>query len=247
MSKFDPVVWDAAEVGDIDTLVSALTLHPYLIDAPHFRERRQTPMFIAAQNGHVGIVSKLVELGSRAIDTPDNSGSTPMHAAASNGRVSVIMALVRLGSQAIDTPNKYGWTPMIAAAMHGHVSVVETLVRLGSMAIDTPDNYDYTPMIAAASKGHVSVVETLVRLGSMAIDTPDNYGWTPVCFAAHHGSTCLKTLKLLGADCAILSASSRSDISSDLLDEDESLSIRYNVYFHRSLSSRLLFEVAKQK
>ena len=218
MSKFDPVVWDAAEVGDIDTLVSALTLHPYLIDAPHFRERRQTPMFIAAQNGHVGIVSKLVELGSRAIDTPD----------------------------------KYGWTPMYAAALNGDVSVVETLVRLGSQAIDTPNYNGWTPMFAAAFNGHVSAIETLVRLGSTAIDTPNNSGWTPVYAAAMYECfDCVNILKMLGADCDRTSSLKMTNETVELLktkvDEDESLSTRYNVYFRQSFSSRLLFKVEKQK
>lgn len=45
---------------------------------------------------------------------------------------------------------------------------------------------------------------------------------------------CLKTLKLLGANCAAPSWLSK-------LDEDESGKLRYRVYFMHSLVSRLLF------
>lgn len=43
-------------------------------------------MYIAAKNGQIGIISKLAEHGSTAIDTKYH-GRTPMHAAVSKGQL----------------------------------------------------------------------------------------------------------------------------------------------------------------
>lgn len=221
MSAFNSIVWDAAEIGDIHVLTIVITSYPHLIDTPNPREQYQTPIHIAAEKGHVEIIEKLVELGSQAIDTPDYDGWTPLYVAARYGYVSVIETLVRLGSQAIDIPNKYGMTPMFKAVMRGHVSVIETLVRLGSKAINIPNNDSWTLIYAATY------------------------------YARYSNTDSLKTLKLLGADCSNTPIGGISDEMVELLkakvDEGKSLSIRCNVYFQRSFSARLLFEVEKQR
>ena len=164
--EFNPIVWNAAKNGDVDALVTALALYPHHIDTPNPHELQKTPLWIAAENGYVEIITKLVEFGSTSIDTLDIDGRTPMFAAAYFGYVSVIETLVRFGSTAIDTPNNDGWTPMHAAACTGHVPVIETLVRLGSQAIDTPDKYGWTPMFAATRCNNVKSFKTLKLLGA---------------------------------------------------------------------------------
>ena len=99
---FKSDVCDAAKSGNLRELVTALASYPHLLDTPHAQQRGRTPLHIAAENGHAGIIAKLVELGSQAIDTPDKYGCTPISMAALKGRESVIETLVRLGSQAID-------------------------------------------------------------------------------------------------------------------------------------------------
>ena len=219
--EFNSIVWNAARRGDIVALEEAILQYPHFIDTSHSREYRLSLMHIAAEKGHVEIIEKLVELGSQAIDTPDYDGWTPLYVAARYGYVSVIETLVRLGSQAIDIPNKYGMTPMFKAVMRGHVSVIETLVRLGSKAINIPNNDSWTLIYAATY------------------------------YARYSNTDSLKTLKLLGADRSNTPIDGISDEMVELLkakvDEGKSLSIRYNVYFQRSFSARLLFEVEKQR
>ena len=214
-------VWAAANTGNLDELVVALSSQPHLIDAPNPddpHEEGRTPMQIAAEKGHVGIIEKLVELGSEAVDT-GRDGWTPMHAAALNAKVSVMETLVRLGSTAIDSLDANSWTPLFTAACKGHASVIETLVRLGSQAIDTPNESGSSPTRIAANCNQMESLKTLMSLGGDCSFEP-----TTLCMRR-------PTIELLRAG----------------VDEDESREVRYRVYFQQSLVSRLLFEVQRNE
>ena len=219
--EFKSDVWDAANTGNLHALVTALASHPHLIDTPHpHKLGEKTPMYIAAEKGHVEIITKLVELGSHAIDTPARDGCTPMFAATWNGHVLAIETLVRLGSKAIDTPNNDGWTPMFAAALNGHVSAIETLVRLGSTAIDTPDNDGWTPVCWAARRGYTGCLKTLKLLG------------------ADCSTDGISDREMISDEMV--------ELLNARVDEDEAWEVRYRVYFRQSLVDRLLLEVDVQ-
>ena len=217
MSEFNPIVWNAAEAGNLHALTSALVAHPHLIDTPHPREFFKTPLYIAAEKGHDKIIEKLVELGSNAIDTAKYD-TAPMHAAIWNGHTSTIKTLVRLGSQVIDVPGGLsGQTPIGVAATIGNALVVEMLMQLGCTTIDAPNRHDIPPISLAVRGGHVD---------------------------------CLKTLKMLGAKYPSVlfdDATGMKELLDTPIDEEEFVDLRYRVYFQRSLSARLLFEVEKQK
>lgn len=198
--EFNSLVYDAAKKGCVDQLLCSLSSHPHLIDIPNPRKRKRTPLFAAAMKGHVSAIETLVELGSQAIDTPNELGLMPLAIAAWKGHMEVIETLVRLGSKAIDTPNELGYTPLHIAAGRGHVEVIEALVRLGSQALDTATSAGITPVHEGALWGHAQVIEALVRLGSKAIDTCDREDWTPLNAAVLNGHVAvIETLVRIGS------------------------------------------------
>lgn len=225
MEGFNPIVYNAAERGDVEELESALKAHSHLIDIPYGWIPR-----LAARKRH-------------------EFGWTPIYAAARKGRVSAIEMLVRFGSTAIDVPDCEGWTPMITAAHKGHLSVIETLVHLGSTAIDTPDDYGWTPLSTAVRTYQIPIVEALIRLGSAAIDIPDRRGRTPLYIAlSHEYFECAQILKMLGANTNIQTEGLSDERLEELLapiDEDETAKVRYRVYFSESLVHKLLNFPAK--
>ena len=213
MASFNSSVWDAANTGDLHALVTALASYPHFIDTPHPHKLRRTPIYIAAKKGYVTIIEKLIELGSKAIDTPTMLGFTPMHTAAINGHIQVIETLVRLGSMAIGIPAISGWTPIHVAAYDGVVQVIETIVRLNT-AIDTPDDIGRTPLCLAAYYNHTDIVKTLKMLGAD-------------CSIVQRDGIPDSLLTLLNTQ----------------VDEDESAEVRYRVYFSQSLIVRTLEEL----
>ena len=64
----------------------------------------ETPVFIAAQNGHTDAIQVLKGFGAD-VNTPMEDGRTPVHAAAHNGHADAIQVLKELGAD-VDTAEK---------------------------------------------------------------------------------------------------------------------------------------------
>lgn len=65
---------------------------------PHSgNNRMETPLILAARNGHAKVVSKLLERGVNK-DAQDDMGETALHAAASYVNVDVINILLKAGA-----------------------------------------------------------------------------------------------------------------------------------------------------
>ena len=91
-----------------------------------------TPAFIAAQEGHVAVLTELRRLGAD-LTTPLNDGATPAFIAAEKGHVAVLTELHRLGID-LTTPRHDGLTPLDIAEEYGHVAVVAELRRLSKIS-----------------------------------------------------------------------------------------------------------------
>jgi ankyrin repeat protein len=122
-----------------------------------------TPVFMAAQMGHVDVIKYLAEHGAD-LNTPMHDGRTPVYIAAQMGHVEVIKTLVGHGAD-LNTPDEDGITPVYVAANHGHLDVVKTLVKFGA-DLNTPTNDGSTPVLGAAQEGHADVIKLLYKRGA---------------------------------------------------------------------------------
>jgi ankyrin repeat protein len=150
----------------------------------------QTPLSLAAENGHEAVVRLLVDTGKADIDSKSNSGRTPLSLAAQRGHEAVVRLLVDTGKADIDSKDtEYGQTPLSLAAQGGHEAVVRLLVDTGKADIDSKNTeYGQTPLSLAAQGGHEAVVRLLVDTGKAEIDSKDTeYGQTPLSLAAQEG------------------------------------------------------------
>ena len=69
--------------------------------------RVATPLYIAAQNGHLDVVHHLVEVGADK-DQAKNQGATPVHIAGQNGHLDVVHHLVEVGADKDQADNQGG-------------------------------------------------------------------------------------------------------------------------------------------
>ena len=76
-----------------------------------------TPLYVAAQRGHLDVVRTLLEAGADANKASDG-GHSPLYFAAQNGRVDVLSILLQGGADA-NRPTEIGVTPLLIAAQQG--------------------------------------------------------------------------------------------------------------------------------
>jgi predicted LPLAT superfamily acyltransferase len=87
-----------------------------------------TPMFVAAEKGHLEVVRVLVSSGADVNAAKTTDGATPVFMAAQNGHLEVVRVLVSSGADVNVARTTDGATPVFMAAQNGHLEVVRALV-----------------------------------------------------------------------------------------------------------------------
>ena len=136
-------------------------------DGSHF----DTPLIIAAHNGHLNSVKILLRYGAD-IETRGTlkikdqviEGCTPLWAAAVTGFLDVVKLLIEQNAD-VDGRTRTGSTPLRAAAHEGHFDVVRCLVESGA-DLNAQMNEGDTPLMVACYFGHLSVVIYLINKGA---------------------------------------------------------------------------------
>jgi ankyrin repeat protein len=152
---------------------------------------RMTPLMLACENGHMGVVRMLV-----------------MHTRAQSG------------AQGLEQRDLNGKTALRCAAQEGHGEVVAFLLCNGAQA-STRDNDNVTPLMSACDDGHLDVVRMLVQhTGWGGLDARDEiHGWTALHRAAFWGRAEVVRFLLAGADPTITDNKGRT--AHELAQEDE--------------------------
>ena len=174
-------------------------------------------MNLAANEGHLGVVEKLLEKGAD-VNCASEYGITPLYIAAYNGDSEVVEKLLEKGAE-VNKADKDGATLLYIAARYGHLEVVKTLLEKGA-DLNKKNNNGYTPLHIAAQYNNSEVVEKLITKyeelnnhktkgllsffkggKTFKIDQVDSFGDSPLHLAAQYNSLeVVKKLLEKGAD-----------------------------------------------
>ncbi|OGT43166.1 MAG: hypothetical protein A3F42_04485 [Gammaproteobacteria bacterium RIFCSPHIGHO2_12_FULL_37_34] len=115
--------------------IALLLLQGSKFDEKYFTMQYQ-PIHIAAQEGRLNVVQKLIQNKPELLEQVDACGQTPLLWAAAKGRAEVVDYLISKGANLNVSSNHpggkdHGKTPLYWAADNGYSGVVETLLKHG--------------------------------------------------------------------------------------------------------------------
>jgi ankyrin repeat protein len=128
------------------------------VDSPIQAGSGGTPLLIASEGGHVGVMELLIGAGAN-VRVQDKLGDTPLMGAVRIGSLDAVKLLLKHGADA-NQPYIAGRTAIIWAARTGRVDVLRALLDANA-SIDSMDDGGHTALTAAITKGHTNVAQLL--------------------------------------------------------------------------------------
>ncbi len=165
------------------------------------RDNDQGALEIAAENGHVQIVERLLQAGAN-IHRQNNPSQqyTPIMYAATSGSVSCLQVMYEFDPTILD--NGKGNDAVTWAAYRNMTNSIQYLIKLG---VDVSGNRSAAALHGAATYGHTSPIEILDQ-NDADLNAPHLKGVTALMKAADRGHLEVVQLLLqLGADKSLLS------------------------------------------
>ncbi|KAF2655446.1 ankyrin [Lophiostoma macrostomum CBS 122681] len=159
-------------------------------------EVQETPLQVAARNGHEAVVRLLLE------KNPDFQGSTErstLSYAVENGRIGVVQLLLEAGFN-VDLRDEHHdhRTPLSYAVEKGQIEVASLLIRNGAR-VNATMHHRRTPLFYAVRGGHVEAVRLLLE-HEADVNWLDENNVSPLTYAVQHNSPVVRVLLDKGAD-----------------------------------------------
>jgi len=196
----------------------------------YYRDAIDYNLMIAAGNGYLAEIPKLIKRGAK-VNATDQNGASAIFFAVNNKQLESVKMLLYYKAD-INRTNPAGETPLLVAAKNDSEEITELLLRMGAdvkysdqfdaTALHYSSIYGYlletdlllyynadinsktiegsTPLFAAVWAGNADIADLLIQNGA-DIEIRDNEGFTPFMMAALNGDTLIMDLLLnKGAD-----------------------------------------------
>ncbi|KAK9442279.1 Ankyrin repeat-containing domain protein [Metarhizium brunneum] len=126
-------------------------------------EEGNTPLHVAAREGHVGVILMLPDTPQFAVNPENAQGWTPLHLAANFGKLRTVKELLKLGV-GIELVTDNNDTPLLLAAAGGHRLTARELIEKAPDA-KSRNREGREAINVAAKRGLVAIVQELLLAG----------------------------------------------------------------------------------
>lgn len=160
-------VLHVATLNKAEDVVERILKIPVIEVDPKTKERKMTPLHLAAWYNLENIAQKLIERKAN-IDARDYNGETPLEYAASSNAVNVTKELLNNDAKAKSRRWKKR-SPLHIAAAHGAAEVAKLLIDKDA-DVNAVDEFGLTPLHYAEFRNHAKFVQFLQRQSSLNKD-----------------------------------------------------------------------------
>lgn len=202
-SCVDKVLHEAATRNIVD-IFEILCKNFAEIDINSINPDGQTPVHIAAAQGHVDVLKFCISIGGNT-EILDCNGWTPLHFAAAEGHLEAVECLLQYSNTKY-VVNNDGKTAFALAFDNGHSHLIGLLQLNDSLhraarvddihglkncldegaMVNVTDQNGWTPLHRAAFKGRIECVKVLLNHGAQ-VEVADDDGYTPFHCAVEAG------------------------------------------------------------
>ena len=124
-----------------------------------------TALGLAAQAGHLDIVSDLVMAGA-SVNKLDAQGVPPVFHLCRNAQPAAVQLLIDHNADVNIASKRLGETPLTGACISGSLPTVQALIKAGANVNHHEYESGFTPLMLAASRGHKDIVVALLEAGA---------------------------------------------------------------------------------
>ena len=161
----------AAMAGSVNALEKLLIARGGMACLEHQNERSSTPLLLAAENGHLRTLQKLLEYKAcvSVVGANGRSALTMVCMTMWDGSedISIYAAHALLDAGAgIEHKSRDGASPLFLAAERGLSRTVGVLLDRGAYVNAPCGQYHFTPLLVAAANGRARVIEDVLNMSS---------------------------------------------------------------------------------
>ena len=179
----------AAEYNNIENICLLLGTDNLHINTPT-ATYKNTALILAAKNGYIEIVKKLLDTPGIDVNAVTPAGNTALIFAAQQGHTEIVQALLAHRNINVNAATNDGFTALMLATLAGYTKIVQALLDHSDVDVNAAKLYDgETALMIAAQRGRTEIVQALVNHHDINVNavTPDHK--TALMIAAQNGRT----------------------------------------------------------
>ncbi|KAL5987579.1 hypothetical protein ACLOJK_035328 [Asimina triloba] len=161
----DVRLYEAALVGDVDSLIQMLEADPFLLDRAKIVQGSNDSSILhtSALLGHIEFAKEILHRKPELAGSFNSQGSSPLHLAASKGHLEMVKELLEVGSDVCLARDKDGRTPLHVAAVSGRIEALRELVRAKPAATRVLTDGGETVFHLCVKHNHLEALKLLVE------------------------------------------------------------------------------------